>query len=219
MSEIWNWGRWWVGGVSCICVCGEERSGSGGNAGIPQGRWMCSVCVCGQLHSPTVAAEQLAGTRCSVGPPPHYWPTAHLWAVSLYCKTMAARGPTRHDTPPRPNPLFQTHTHIHTSPAISLTLTPTPLLLHVTAQHSPYSPLYISTTQYHCTWLAAARTPGAGQSPQQENRGLSLISMNNKNKQTHIGEGGVTEAIPLSLLISIVYQVTHDIRYISAHIY
>lgn len=36
------------------------------------------MCVCRQLHFPTVAAEQLAGTRCSVGPPPHYWPTAHL---------------------------------------------------------------------------------------------------------------------------------------------
>ena len=42
--------------------------------------------------------------------------------------------------------------------------------------------------------------------------------MNNKNKQTGPGER-VSEAIPLSLLISIVYQVTqlvHDICYIAA---
>ena len=59
----------------CVCVCGSRPYSEEGVRSMD----VCvCVCVCGQLHSPSVAAEQLAGTRCSAGPPPHYWPTAHL---------------------------------------------------------------------------------------------------------------------------------------------
>lgn len=154
MSEIWDWGR---GG------CSEGRACS-----VEVLHWGVQS-LCRQLHSPSVAAEQLAGTRCSAG-------LLLITGPLLTCEpSHCTARQWQPGAPPR-------------TTLCTLRLSPSPVHLNLAVWKQP-------------VWCSV----DDGQSLRQQNGGLRLISMNNKNKQTRRWGRRVTEAIPLSRFISIVY--------------
>jgi len=189
MSEIWD------GGSVCVClyVCVSDTDRGEWESGIKQGRcwgvWCVRMCVC---PCPTAPFSHCGGRTIGrdtlfSGASSSLLARCSLVSRIIVLQDNSSQGPHPTWYPP--------HTHTHTHPCthtlwVQLQASLPLRSLRGPTKHSPHSLLHISTLQHRRTWLAAARTPDAGHSRLRQNEGLSLISMNNKNKHGNQGEKG-----------------------------